>query len=142
MQNLVIFVQLRYIGRKDEDVQHNVYVRILQSLEYYDAGQTNIGTWVFSIARNQCSSHNYYRKKRQRESEEPLLFCQVEDSNHLAYLERDVVERFFESHHRIMIDPSEDYYDEFVELDSENLLKKALLWEVISSKGRLVNQNN
>jgi DNA-directed RNA polymerase specialized sigma24 family protein len=132
VKNLIVFVQLRFIGIAIEDVGQNVFVRILESLSYYEEDKSNIGTWVFSIARNCCSSYLYALKKRQRESEEPLLFVQVADQYHEGYLERDAVDRFFESHFNIMIEPPDDYYDEFLQLDSDNLLKKALLWESLA----------
>lgn len=133
-KNFVIYVQIRYVGFVDEDLTQTINLRIVKSLEYYD-GKTNIGTWVYSIARHQCSGHIYHRNKRLRESSEPLPYIETPGSLKpwRENEEDDMVRSFFESHQVLIITPTGDTLSRFRFPEVVDAVKRDFNWKNLIS---------
>lgn len=58
VEGFIHFVMLRHHGKIDNDLKQACYLRIFQSLEYYDPSR-NLTTFLYSAIRNEISKHNY-----------------------------------------------------------------------------------
>lgn len=65
-----IYLQLRKMGLRDEDLEQDFLVRLIASMDYYDHDNANIATWAFSIGINRIRSYWHQQKKKQKEDSE------------------------------------------------------------------------
>jgi hypothetical protein len=64
IHNLLAYLQHRYIGSYDEDVQVDCYLRVIKSFEEYDPNRSNLVTWIHTIIRFYLSNVRYSINKR------------------------------------------------------------------------------
>lgn len=132
IKHFVAYVQIRFMGRVDEDLQQQIYLRLVKSFTYYD-GKTNIGTWVFSVARHQVSSHIYHHRKRMKESEDGLE--KLDDGTCVIRLlqDKERVETFLDSFYDIALELVDgDLAEQFESLSTKCALVRAFMWSRIN----------
>ena len=90
----VFNVAYRFVGRVDEaeDLTQEIFVKVYQSLDRYDAGHGRFETWLATVARNQAID-NYRRRRQERlrqvdEAAEGLERVPSGEEGALAGLER------------------------------------------------------
>ena len=90
----VFNVAYRFVGRVDqaEDLTQEIFVKVYQSLDRYDAEHGRFETWLATVARNQAID-NYRRRRQERlrqvdEAAEGLERMPSGEEGALAGLER------------------------------------------------------
>jgi len=84
----------RFTGRVDEaeDLTQEVFIKVYQTLERYDAGVGSFGSWLMAVARNQSiDRYRRCRQEHQRRVEDPeaVDLAPSGDESALRSLERE-----------------------------------------------------
>jgi RNA polymerase sigma-70 factor (ECF subfamily) len=100
----------RFTGRVDEaeDLTQEVFLKVYQTLDRYDAGAGSFGSWLMAVARNQSiDRYRRHRQEHQRRIQDPELIDHVAsgDESPLRGLERE--ERIRLVHRGLRALPSE-----------------------------------
>lgn len=64
VKNFLAYLQHRYLGYYDEDVQIDCYEKVVRSFSEYDPTKSNIATWIHTIVRYHISNVRYSMNKR------------------------------------------------------------------------------
>lgn len=64
VKKFIVYLQWRHVGRVDEDLSADCFLRLWKSWEYYDETRTNVVTWIYSVVRSSVSSFLYKLKKQ------------------------------------------------------------------------------
>lgn len=74
VHDFAIFIFMRTIGRFDDDMLSEAYLKVLRSLEHFDPTKCNIVSFIFSSIRNEASRAVHYIRKRNHEDDETVLY--------------------------------------------------------------------
>jgi RNA polymerase sigma-70 factor (ECF subfamily) len=90
----VFCLAYRFTGRVDEaeDLTQEVFFKVYQTLDRYDAGAGSFGSWLMTVARNQSiDRYRRHRQERERRSQDSEVIEHVAsgDEGPLRGLERE-----------------------------------------------------
>lgn len=140
VKKFIVFLQYRYTGVYDEDLQSICSIKLVDSFRYYTPGKVNIGTWVYSVVRNQISSYLFKRRKRVNEIPDIGLENMPDEGNLGADAHERAVkfntylETALNMFNRIDVeDTSAGIVESFEHLSMEHPLTRTLLWDYTKS---------
>lgn len=128
----VVFLQYRFTGFYDEDLQSHCILKIFESMKYY-TGEINIASWCFSVVRNQCSSFLYRKQKSLRNddiSDMELPELEQPPSGEFTH-EDQILEPLKQMEKLEVVIPEGDLLEDFNLMEKENPLFRFALWHKI-----------
>lgn len=134
VDKFIVFLQYRHMGWFDQDLQSHCKLKILESFAYYKPDKVNIGTWIYSVVRNQISSHCYHHRRRSMESPDELENID-EGVDHFRNIPiREFLGTALFNFTRLVVEDSSGRFEtDFSEYDKDHPLVKAVLWELTKS---------
>jgi len=132
LKNFIFYLQHRYLGYVDEDLTSTSYIRVINSFEYYNPKDgANVGSWVFSVVRNQVSSFIYDKKKRMKESDDMLPILPDKKVTLMSDIQKkDEIHNYFSMFERITVVITDlSIIDELMIRGFEGFLHRDFLWE-------------
>lgn len=136
VKSLLYFIVRRYHGDPNEDLINNCYLRLFEILKDFDKSKGNLGSFIFSICRNEITKFQYKLKKQDKE----LSVDISSDIDRVPY-DKELIEidydenissyQIFEQYKFMKFSPDfiKDYLQETI---THDVISKVFLWDKLS----------